>query len=108
MFVVGGGVDAVGEQDDEELFFRVDPDGGAGEAGVAEGAGGQVTPASGRLRGRVPAQGAAAPPTPPTPRALPSCLPPGRGPRRPSASSWGGATRSRQAAGGLNTVERRP
>ena len=40
--VVAGGIHAVGEEDDEHVGFGIDPDGGAGEAGVAEGARGKI------------------------------------------------------------------
>ena len=53
------GMHAVGQQDDVRLARRVDPDGGAGEAGVAVGADGeQVAAIAGERRIDVPAQAA--------------------------------------------------
>ncbi len=56
--VVAGRVDAVGEQDDEQLALRIDPDRGTRETGVAEGARGEER-AGRRFLGRlgVPPQG---------------------------------------------------
>ena len=43
------GVDGVGQQDDEALVFRIDPEAGAGETGVPEGDA-ALEPLAARLR----------------------------------------------------------
>src|SRR5690606_20545764 len=49
-------VDPVGQQHDEQILGGVDPEAYAGEAGVAEGLGGEVVAGAGATGGRVPAE----------------------------------------------------
>src|SRR5690625_6193801 len=58
-------VDPIGEQDDEEVTFRVDPDTGAGESGMAEGTRREVVTRARSPSGCVPPEctaGATGPP----------------------------------------------
>src|ERR1700719_2877972 len=58
LLVFAGGIDAVGQQDDEELAVRVDPDRCAGKAGVAEAVRGEVMAAGGTFCRDGPAESA--------------------------------------------------
>src|SRR5277367_3007670 len=58
--VFSSGMDAIGEEDHEELAVGVNPDAGAGEAGVAEAVGGEIVAAAAAFGGDGPAQGARA------------------------------------------------
>ncbi len=60
LLVFASGVDAVGEECDEELAVRVDPDAGAGEAGVAEAVWRKIMAAGAAFGGDGPAEGARA------------------------------------------------
>src|SRR5260370_40139585 len=58
--VFAGGVDAVGEGYDEELAVGIDPNAGAGEAGVAETVQRKIMAAGAAFGGHGPAEGACA------------------------------------------------
>src|SRR5271156_305290 len=55
--VFARGVDTIGEEDYEELAVGIDPDAGAGEAGVTEAVCGKIMAAAAAFGGDGPAQG---------------------------------------------------